>query len=64
MAIRIKNEVINICKNKYKNNNINLSNYSKTNEREWFAETFTNLELAEEPAPIALALGDYLKEYE
>ena len=62
LAIRIKNEVINICKNKYKNDNINLSNYSKTNEREWFAETFTNLELAEEPAPIALALGDYLKE--
>ena len=69
MAIRIKNEVINICQKNYFNDkiinedNINLSNYSTQNAREWFAETFTNLELAEEPAPIALALGDYLKEH-
>lgn len=67
-AIKIKDEVKKICQQKYNNgkiltqDEIYLSEYSKKNAREWFAETFTNLELAEKPAPIALALGDYLKE--
>lgn len=65
-ATRIKNEVIKICQDKYKNGkmlkkeDINLSSYASNDDFEWFAETFTNLELAEKPAPIALALGDYL----
>lgn len=67
-AIKIKDEVKKICQQKYNNgkiltqDEIYLSKYSKKNAREWFAETFTNLELADNPAPIALALGDYLKE--
>lgn len=69
-ATKIKNEVINICKNKFFNDtimqekDINLSKYSGKNEREWFAETFTNLELAEKPAPIALSLQEYLRSFE
>lgn len=65
-ATRIKNEVKKICQDKYNNGkilkkeDINLSSYASYNDLEWFAETFTNLELAEKPAPIALALGDYL----
>lgn len=59
-------------KNKYTNNQNNdmiyLSEYSKSeelggtgNDLEWFAETFTNLILAEDkPTPVALALNDYL----
>lgn len=66
LATKIKNEVITICKNKYKDDNIYLSDYSKDEDNgkdyEWFAETFTNLELSSNPAPIAKALGDYLKE--
>lgn len=67
IASEIKNDVIKIWKNKYttgiEDDKIELSKYSKTNDREWFAETFTNLELAERPAPIALALKEYLERY-
>lgn len=61
-------EVKKIWKNKYttgeENDKIFLSKYSShlDNRAEWFAETFTNYRLAEKPAPIALALGEYLKE--
>lgn len=62
---RIKNEVKKIWENKYttgeKDDKLNLSKYSKKTEREWFAETFTNLQLADKPAPIALALDEYLR---
>lgn len=62
-------------KNKYTNNQNNdmiyLSKYSKSiklggtgNDLEWFAETFTNLILAEDkPTPVALALNDYLRRF-
>jgi len=66
-ATKIKNEVIEIWKNKYTTGNIDdkieLSKYSEKNDREWFAETFTNLELADKPKPIALALGEYIRRY-
>lgn len=42
---------------KIKNKDINLSSYASYNDLEWFAEIFINPELAEKPAPIALALG-------
>lgn len=65
-ATRIKNEVIKIKNKKFANlkdsSIIEISDYSKTNNFEWFAETFTNLELSSNPQPIALALGEYLKE--
>lgn len=51
-----------IYNNKYRTNDSKefLSNYARSNDAEWFAETFTNLQLAEKPEPIALALGEYL----
>ena len=59
-------------KNKYTNNQNNdmiyLSKYSKSielggtgNDLEWFAETFTNLQLSNNPAPIALELEEYIR---
>ena len=59
-------------KNKYTNNQnddmIYLSEYSKSeelggtgNDLEWFAETFTNLQLSNNPAPIALELEEYIR---
>ena len=71
-ATRIKNEVIREFKNKYTNNQNNdmiyLSKYSKSielggtgNDLEWFAETFTNLQLSNNPAPIALELEEYIR---
>lgn len=69
VAIKIRGEVEDICKNKYTKNGENvrmqLSEYSKVNSKEWFAETFTNLILAEDhPEPIALALNDYIRRFE
>ena len=73
MAIRIKNEAINICKNKNNNGKIlsqddfYISDYAKDSyqkgngDYEWFAETFTNMELSKNPSSIALALRDYLR---
>lgn len=61
-AARIKNEVVNNYKKMYNKNDINLSTYAKTGgDYEWFAETFTNLELSSNPAPIAKILGDYIR---
>ena len=66
MAARIKSEVINIKNKKFANlkdsSIIEISNYSSKNDYDWFAETFTNLELSDSPKPIALALKEYLKE--
>ncbi|MBQ8468631.1 MAG: hypothetical protein IJ542_02625 [Clostridia bacterium] len=75
IATKIKNEVIKIWKEKYTNKSkddiIEISNYSKAHYRnypdhrpfEWFAETFANLQLADEPAPIAKALDEYIRGY-
>lgn len=61
----IKNEVIKIWKKQFttgkEDDNIYLSEYSHQTDGEWFAETFTNLELSDNPAPIALALKEYLR---
>lgn len=40
-----------------------LSNYAATNNEEWFAETFTNLQLSKNPSPIAKALGEYIERF-
>ena len=64
---KVRKEVEEICKNNYtkksKTVNMNISEYSKKNSMEWFAETFTNLHLAEKPTPVALALSEYLDNY-
>lgn len=61
-ASRIKNEVVKIYKTRYNNDDIYLSTYANQGgDFEWFAETFTNLELSSKPAPIAETLGDYLR---
>lgn len=61
-ATRIKNEVVKIYKKRYNNDDIYLSTYANEGgDFEWFAETFTNLQLADKPAPIALALDEYLR---
>ncbi len=67
MQKEIFDDVIKIYKNNYQNKNkhdkICLSDYSKSNYGEWFAETFTNLQLSDNPAPIAKALEEYLRRY-
>lgn len=50
-------------KMKLKKNEIFLSSYAKTNYAEWFAETFTNLQLSDDPKPIAKALGKFIERY-
>lgn len=42
---------------------MNISRYSTTNSMEWFAETFTNLVLADDSMPVALALRDYIESF-
>ena len=67
LAIKIRNEVENIAQNNYTKSGekvkMNISTYSKENSMEWFAETFTNLVLADEPMPVALALRDYIESF-
>lgn len=70
-AERIKNKVVENLQKNYtmplKNDMIFVSEYAKYQADyncyyEWFAETFTNLELSSKPTPIAIELGKYLKE--
>lgn len=67
LAIKVRNEVENIAKNKYTKSNkdvsMNVSRYSSWNSQEWFAETFTNLVLSDRPMPVALALKDYIERF-
>lgn len=67
LATKIRSEVEKIYKNCYAkpNENIimNISQYSRTNSCEWFAETFTNLELSKEPTSVAKALNDFIRRY-
>jgi len=69
-AERIKNKVVENLQKKYtmplKNDMIFISTYAEFQKEyncyfEWFAETFTNLELSSKPTPIAKELGEYLK---
>lgn len=69
-AERIKNKVVENLQKKYtmplKNDMIFISTYAEFQRNyncyfEWFAETFTNLELSSSPTPIARELGEYLK---
>lgn len=66
MQTEIKNEVLKIyCKDdKNRLSDAFLSEYSTNSDAEWFAETFTNMELSDKPAPIAQALKEYLGRYE
>jgi len=59
----IKRKIINKAKKKNKNINEEISNYGKSNPREWFAEIFSNLECSKRPNFLASALDDYLKKY-
>lgn len=62
MARQIYKEVYRIAEKdgKLKERDVFLSSYAKQNDAEWFAETFTNLQLSDNPEPIAKALGEYL----
>ena len=68
LQAEIKNEVLKIYQKDFAKDiqfdKIFLSRYSRTNDAEWFAETFTNLQLSDKPEPIALALQKYLRRYE
>lgn len=59
-ALHIRDEVIALGKKRNNNFNENLSKYSKYNNFEWFAETFTNMDLSINSEPIALALKEFL----
>lgn len=67
LATNIRNEVKEIYKNQYakpgENVNMNISEYSRKNSMEWFAETFSNLVLSDKPMPVALALNDFLERF-
>ena len=72
-AERIKNQVVKILQNKYtlpvNDDMIYVSSGAKKGVKEnayfeWFAETFTNLELSSKPMPIAKALGEYIRSVE
>ncbi len=60
---KIKHDVVDLANKKYNGCDIYLSKYSSQNDAEWFAETFTNLKLSKNPAPIAKALGEYIERY-
>lgn len=68
VATKVRNDVYEICKNKYTKKgesvNMNISDYSERNSMEWFAETFANLHLSENPMPVALALSEYLERFD
>lgn len=59
---KIRDDIMAIYNKKYKTqeSKTHLSDYCYENSAEWFAETFTNLKLSSKPAPIALALKEYL----
>ncbi len=63
----IKNEIIKIYQKDFAKDNaldkIFLSRYSRKDDGEWFAETFANLHLSDNPEPIALALQKYLRRF-
>ena len=62
---KIKDDIINLWQTKYKKNGdkIYLSKYSTKTPGEWFAETFTNLQLSDKPESISKALEEYLRRY-
>ena len=62
---KIKNDIINLWQTKYKKDGdkIHLSKYSMKTPGEWFAETFTNLQLSDKPESISMALEEYLRRY-
>lgn len=65
IALDIKNKIVDRMKKQNYNlqdKDIYLSEYAKTNPREWFAETFTDLKLADKPKQVSLELGKFLKE--
>ena len=65
LALDIKNKIVDRMKKQNYNlqdKDIYLSSYAEKNSREWFAETFTDLKLAEKPKQVSLELGKFLKE--
>lgn len=59
---KIQNDIIKLWEEKYKkeSDKLYLSKYSTKTPGEWFAETFANSELADNPASIAQALQEYI----
>lgn len=64
LATEIRNEVKNACREKYNNDNVDVSAYGLTNSMEWFAETFTNLWLADKPTNAALELEEFIRRWD
>lgn len=60
-ANRMKKAIIDITTKKYKSNINSLSDYSADSSMEWFAETFTSLQLNGKVSPLTKAMDDYLK---
>lgn len=59
---KIQNDIIQLWDRKYKKegDKLYLSKYSTKTPGEWFAETFANSELADNPSSIANALQEYI----
>lgn len=61
-AVKIKNEILNIQKERFGLTNDQISEYGKVNSREFFAESFANLVNSKNPTTIAKATEIYIKE--
>jgi len=61
-AIKIKNSILKIQKEKFNDTNSFISNYATTNSKEFFAEVFANLMTSKEPTNLAKSLEIYIKE--
>lgn len=61
-AVKIKNEILNIQKERFGLRNDQISEYGKVNAREFFAESFANLVNSKNPTTIAKATEIYIKE--
>ena len=61
-AIKIKNSILKIQKEKFNETNSFISEYATENSREFFAEVFANLMTSKEPTNLAKSLEIYIKE--
>ncbi|MBR2735534.1 MAG: hypothetical protein IKE05_05020 [Clostridia bacterium] len=66
LAKVIKEKIIKIAKEKYGATDSKISKYGETNDQEWFAEVFANLECANEEniSPYGEAMRDVIKMFE
>lgn len=60
-ANNMRAEILKIAKTKYKTNYNTVSEYAAYNSAEWFAETFTAVQLGGATTPLTKAFNDYVK---